>query len=49
MKCEIFFPQTSTSWSHVHGFWSVQYKTATYSTYTIMYPISTLKRKEIYN
>ena len=26
------------------GFWSVQYKTATYSTYTNMYPISTLKK-----
>jgi hypothetical protein len=23
MKCELSFPQTSTSWSHMNGFWSV--------------------------
>jgi hypothetical protein len=23
MKCELFFPQTSTSWSDMDGFWSV--------------------------
>jgi hypothetical protein len=44
MKCELCFPQTSTSGSRMNGFWSVQYRTTISSTYSIMYPISTHKK-----
>jgi len=43
MKCEFTYLQTFASESQVDSFWSVCNMTATSSTYTIMYPTSTLK------
>ena len=44
MKRELIYPQTSASESQVDSLWSVCNMTATSSTYTIMYPTSTLKK-----